>query len=61
MRTHEKRRCLKCGHTMQVVDGSDRTVKQRVWFSLRCPCCGHMELDWYERSRPVGGRTLNNH
>lgn len=49
MMTHEKRKCMKCGHTMQVMDGSDRTVRDKVYFTLRCPACGHQELDWYVR------------
>ena len=49
MRTHETRRCLKCGHTMQVMDGSDKTVRDKVYFTLRCPACGHHEMDWYVR------------
>ena len=61
MKQHEKRRCLKCGHTMQVVEGSDKTVRDRVWFSLRCPSCGHMELDWYERPHSFTERMLNSH
>lgn len=61
MRPQEQRRCPLCNHVMHVMEGSDKTVRDRVWFSLRCPCCGHMELDWYERSRTAGDRTLNNH
>ena len=51
MLEQETRRCLKCGHVMHVVDGSDRTVRDRVWFTLRCNCCGHMELDWHPRRK----------
>ena len=47
----ERRQCLKCGHTMHVVEGSDRTSHDRVWFTLHCPCCGHVELDWHERGK----------
>lgn len=55
MMQHETRRCLKCGHMMHVVEGSDRTTRDRVWFTLRCNCCGHVELDWYER--PAKGKS----
>lgn len=49
MRTCEVRRCEKCGHQMRVVEGSDRTTRDRVWFRLRCNWCGHEEMDWHER------------
>lgn len=54
MRVHETRRCPKCGARMTVVDGSDRTTRDRVFFTLQCRCCLHRELDWHERRN---GRT----
>ena len=49
MRIHESRRCLKCGDTMERIEGSQRTTPDKVWFTLRCPTCGHIEMDWHER------------
>ena len=54
MRVHEQRRCPLCGWAMYKVPDSERTTKDRVWFNLRCPCCGHVEVDWHERRN---GRT----
>ena len=51
MREFEQRRCLKCGDTMHVVDGSERSTRTKGFFTLRCPTCGHQELDWYIRKR----------
>jgi hypothetical protein len=47
----EVRRCSKCGKPMEKVDGSERTTRAKVFFELRCRCCGHRELDWHERKR----------
>lgn len=49
MRMCERRPCPKCGARMRVVDGSDRTAKDRVFFHLRCPRCDHTEMDWCSR------------
>lgn len=49
MWAHEVRRCPKCSRAMTVVDGSERTMRDRVFFTLRCRTCGHVEMDWYER------------
>ncbi len=51
MKEFETRKCDRCGHVMQPVDGSDRTMRDKVWFNLRCPWCGHVEVDWYVRKR----------
>ena len=54
-----------CDHTMSAMEGSDKTVRNKVYFKLRCRCCGHIEMDWYERPRSftvrTSERTLNNH
>lgn len=49
MRPNETRKCPLCKHTMHMMDGSDKTVRDKVYFTLRCRCCGHKEMDWYER------------
>lgn len=49
MRGFETRRCPKCGRVMGVVDDSERTSYDKVWFWLRCPSCLHTELDWMPR------------
>lgn len=49
MRPFEVRRCPKCGTIMHVVDGSQRTTRDKTWFRLRCDWCGHEEQDWYDR------------
>ena len=54
MREFERRNCPKCGWQMSKVRDSERTTKDRVWFNLLCPCCGHVEVDWHERRK--GGR-----
>lgn len=51
MREFEQRKCLKCGATMYVVDGSERSTRVKVFFTLRCPTCGHTELDWYIKQK----------
>lgn len=51
MRQHEVRRCPKCNHVLRVVDGSQRTFKDKVYFILRCDWCGHEEQDWHERRK----------
>lgn len=53
MRGFEQRRCPKCDRLMRVMEGSERTTYDKVWFWLRCFNCGHSELDW----RPRGDRT----
>ena len=50
MREFEVRRCPLCGKPMEKVDGSERTTRVKVFFELRCRCCGHRELDWHERT-----------
>ena len=49
MREFEVRRCLRCGAVMRVVEGSERSTRTKVFFTLRCPSCGHVELDWHVR------------
>ena len=49
MREFEVRRCPKCGCRLRVVDGSQQTVRDKVWFTLLCPACLHKERDWYNR------------
>lgn len=49
-----------CNHVMHVMEGSDKTVRNKVYFKLRCRCCGHIEMDWYEHSSK-GPSGLNNH
>ena len=51
MLEHETRRCLKCGALLHVVEGSDKTVRDKVYFKLRCRNCGHEEMDWYPRRK----------
>ena len=60
MRPHEQRRCPMCNHVMHVMEGSDKTVRNKVYFKFRCRCCGHIEMDWYEHSSK-GPSRLNNH
>lgn len=45
----EKRECPKCGKVMRVVDGSQRTTRYKIWFTLQCPACLHKEQDFYKR------------
>lgn len=33
-----------CGATMAVRPGSDRTMRGKVWLTLRCARCGHEEV-----------------
>ncbi len=40
-----RRACPLCGATMAIDPGSDRTVRGKVWFRMRCAKCGHVELD----------------
>ena len=61
MKQHETRRCLNCGSTLHVVEGSDKTVRNKVYFKLRCRNCGREEMDWYERPHSFSERTLNSH
>ena len=44
MRAHEQRTCPKCGDRMRPVHGSDKTVRDRVWFLLRCQTCGRVVM-----------------
>ena len=46
MRAHEERRCPNCDTRMRVVQGSDRTMREKVWFIMRCPVCGHTQMEW---------------
>ncbi len=46
MRAHEQRTCPKCGGRMRPVHGSDKTVRDKVWFLLRCQTCGHKQMEW---------------
>lgn len=50
------RRCPLCEGRMEVVPGSDRTMRGKVFYSLRCPRCGHTELErtTVERWRHMG-------
>ena len=51
MRRGELRRCPKCGHQMYVLDGSERTFRGRVFFTLFCETCLHREVDWWDKPR----------
>jgi hypothetical protein len=31
---------------MRPVHGSDKTVRDKVWFLLRCQTCGHKQIEW---------------
>lgn len=46
MRLCERRLCPKCGTTMRIREGTDRTERDRVWFVMRCYRCGHSEMEW---------------
>lgn len=48
MRECEVRRCPRCNRVMRKVDGSEKTTRGRIWFTLQCPACLHREMDWYE-------------
>lgn len=48
MRAHEVRHCPKCGNVLKVVEGSQKTRKDKVWVLLQCDCCLHREMDWYD-------------
>ena len=39
MRDKRSDRCPKCGGTMRVLDGRERTVPGGVWYELICPRC----------------------
>ena len=49
MRWHEVRACPKCGRSMRVVDGSERTCHGRTFFTLQCDACCHREVDWWDK------------
>lgn len=34
---------------MQIVEGSDRTMRGKVYFTLRCRNCNREEVDWCDR------------
>lgn len=51
MREFEVRRCPHCRRIMRVVDGSQRTFRDKTYFMLRCDWCGHEEQDWHERRK----------
>ena len=36
---------------MYVLDGSERTFRGRVFFTLFCDTCLHRELDWWDKPR----------
>lgn len=49
MKISKSRYCPLCGNLMKVVEGSQRTTPDKVYFVLRCPTCGHEDTDWHER------------
>lgn len=42
-------RCPRCGGSMRMVEGSDRTVKGGEWYVIRCDRCLFSMDEWRPR------------
>lgn len=51
MRDRIADRCPRCGAKMRVVDGRERTLRDGIWYVIRCDNCLFTMDEWKPKRR----------